>query len=304
MAADLHEITLTAAPICQGATRDAEHAEWLRDSIAKELGLDPQAIKPCVAVLASTPQPKGARGAGGHKLAVEFIRAGAKPDVLCTFLGAWAQRCAQPPYANHPFTPRDIAATIRGVAKIARDGRLYGFGCDNPHDLRPFCPYGGGEAGKKACPYLQVRRRPPTRKSTTTLLGAWNLARTHEVPPGWRPRQIVRRRYLMLAIGAVEIAKGHGGCQLFTSTRELADESGIERHTLMRDLRAMATAGWIEYVPGRSRVEIARLAKAGVEVPTRGARIRRLLPGEAAAALVERIFADDGDGNQDNELTP
>jgi hypothetical protein len=87
----------------------------------------------------------------------------------------------------------------------------------------------------------------------------------------------------MMVIGALEAAKGCAGVELITSGRELEYAAGYSRRTVYRDLRAMAAAGWIKYIPGLSR-------KHQGGSLARGARICRLLPGEWAAAQVRAVF--------------
>jgi hypothetical protein len=242
--------------------------------------VDVALIKPCVACIG--PQEEKHRGATCYALAVEYLRTGASAAVATAVLGEWASRCAQPPRASHPFTGRDVASAVKGVVCKQKSTGLRGHGCKQG-PLREACPYGGGDAGMALCPYIQRNKRPPKRDRITTLLGAYNLARAHRPGSGWRPGQVIRRRFLMMVIGALEAAKGHAGVELITSGRELSYVTGCDRRTVTRDLRAMAAARWIEYTPGLSRGDQQR-------GPARGARIRRLLPGEWAVAQVKTIF--------------
>jgi hypothetical protein len=254
--------------------------DFLRQILAEKLGVDVALIKPCVACIG--PQEEGHRGAVCYALAVEYLRTGASPDVVTAVLGEWAGRCAQPPRAREAFTARDVASAIKGAVQKQKTVGLRGHGCKRGV-LGEMCPYGGGERGMAVCPYIRRNRRPPKRDRITTLLGTHNLARAHKPGPGWKPGQTVRRRYLLIVIGALETAKGQAGVELITSSRELAYAAGYERSTVRRDLKAMAAAGWIEYTPGLSRKDQGQ----GL---ARGARIRRLLPGEWAVAQVKTIF--------------
>lgn len=246
-----------------------------REQLAQRLGVDVAKVRPCVAMI--PPQPEGLRGQFARVLAVEYLRAGAAEGVVTALLGEWASQCAQPPRAAvHPFTAREVASTVKSAAR--RKETLRGYGCDTG-PLAEACPY---PAGKAECPYILGRRRPRRRESFKGLVSAFNLCRGHRAPATWRAAQTIRRKFLLLAFAALETAKGYSGGELITSHREIAFQAGIPLSTVRRDLWAMKSAGWIEYTPGRSRAEIGDLP--------RGARIRRLLPGDAAAALVQSFF--------------
>jgi hypothetical protein len=271
---------LKGAPAWEAAGWDEERVQFLCEILAERLGGDIALIKPCVACIG--PQEEGCRGAVCYVLAVEYLRTGAPPEVVTAILGEWASRCFQPPRASHSFTPRDVASIVKSVVQKHKTVELRGYGCKRG-TLRDACPYGGGERGMAVCPYIRRNRRPPKRDRIATLLGAYNLARAHKPGVGWKPSQTLRRRYLMMVIGALEAAKGWAGVELITSGRELECAVGCSRSTVYGDLRAMAAAGWIEYTPGLSRTH------QGGGLP-RGARTRRLLPVEWAAAQVKAIF--------------
>jgi hypothetical protein len=256
---------------------DGQITESLRADLARRLGLPLESIKPCVGNI--PPQSEGTRGLYCHLLAVELLRAGASSRVAAAYLGDWIERCDQPPKARHAFTLRDLESTLKSVERRKSQDGLRGYGCRGP--LAEYCPYGPVEKGR--CPSISRNRRPPKREKITTLLGAFNLAKAHAIPEQWKPGVIVRRRFLLIGIGALESAKGYAGTQLLTSMRELAYQTGISRSTLRRDLEAMADAGWISFTPGVSRREKGTLA--------RGARIRRLLPGDAKEAELARLNA-------------
>lgn len=260
---------------------DAELVEAMRERMAERLGLDVRNIKPCVATL--PPQEGGRRGEFCRVLAVELLRAGASKEVCLAYLGGWAEDCCQPPRAPHEFAPPEVASILKSALSTQERGGLRGYGCKTG-PLAEVCPYGGGRPGMARCPFLAGRRRPPRREPMATLLGAYNVARRHSVPAEWTPQQAVRRRFLMMAIAALEVAKNYGGGQLFTSGRELAYHAQVPRTTVGRDLVAMRHAGWIEYEPGRSRREPGDLP--------RGARIRRLLPGELWDRLIREAFPE------------
>lgn len=246
-------------------------AQQLREDLARKLGLTVELIKPCVASI--PPQPEGTRSKWAFVLAVELLRAGASPENTREYLASWVRLCEQPPAARHAFTARDLDSTIRSALSKQQSVGLRGYGCDG--ELQQYCPY--GEARKTCCPYLARNRRPPQRDKITTLLGAWNLAKGHWIPAHWKPAVVLRRKFLLMGIGALEAAKGFPGGELITSVRELEHETKIARSTLRRDLPEMHKAGWVFYEPGLSRRELG-------EGPPRGARIRRLLPGESAEA--------------------
>jgi len=243
----------------------------LREDLARHLGLPVEVIKPCVANIG--PQAEGRRSEFAHILAVELLRAGASPLKVAAYLGYWAERCEQPPKASHAFTLRDLESTLKSATKKQETEGLRGYGCRGP--LAEFCPY--GEADRLRCPYISRNRRPLRRDKITTLLGAFNLAKAHRAPADWKPSVVFRRRFLHMAIGALEAAKGYAGGELITSLQELEYQTGISRSTLRRDLEAMAAAGWLSFTPGLSRREKG-------ELPARGAALRRLLPGEAEQA--------------------
>jgi hypothetical protein len=258
---------------------DAALAEAQSEDLARRLGVDLAAIKPCVAL--TPPQQEGNRSAYAFTLAVEFIRAGAVRDLVVAEVIGYAHRCDQPPRAKTRFSERDAVSAVNSAFQRAKGGGLRGFGCDRG-PLRAYCPWGGGAEGKAACSYIHGRRRPPKRDRITTLAGAWSLARALPVPKSWQAQQTQRRRYIMLAVGALEALKGHAGTELITSLREFSFQSGINRRTLRRDLEALRQASWIEFAPGLSRRDQGeRLA--------RGCRIRRLLP--PAERPVERVQA-------------
>jgi hypothetical protein len=256
---------------------DEQVAENLRGELARRLSLDVRVVKPCVAML--PPQREGRRGEICHVLAVEYLRAGARQDVVVAELAAYAERCDQPPDATHAFTTRDALATLKSVVGRRKRERLRGYGCDSG-PLRELCPYDGD---KGRCPYLRARRRPRRREKLSTLLGTVNARRAHAVPPDWKGTQTWRRRALWDAIGALEVSKGCGGAALITSERELAFWGQIPQTTLRRDLLAMAHAGWIEYAPGLSRK--GRRGEAPV-----GTRIYRLYPGDKLLAAARAAF--------------
>jgi len=256
------------------AELDARLIEIAREQLAQRLGVDVAKVRPCVAII--PPQPESLRGQFARVLAVEYLRAGATEGVVTAMLGEWASLCAQPPRASHPFGAREVAAIVRSAAR--RKATLRGYGCD-AGPLAEACPY---SSGKAECPYILGRRRPERRESFKGLVSAFNLCREHRAPAMWTGAQTIRRRFLLLAFAALETAKGYSGGELITSHREIAFQVGIPLSTVRRDLWAMKSAGWIDYAPGRSRAEIGDLP--------RGARIRRLLPGDAAAALVQAFF--------------
>ncbi|NIM07406.1 MAG: hypothetical protein GTO55_11810 [Armatimonadetes bacterium] len=252
--------------------------EALCEDLSRRLSLPVEVIKPCVANIG--PQAEGTRGQYTHVLAVELLRAGASETATAAYLGDWIERCDQPPKAGHAFSLRDLESTLKSVKRRQSSGGLRGYGCKGP--LGEYCPYSA--ADRRRCPYLSRSRRPVRWQSITTLLGAFNLTRAHKTPEHWKSGVIHRRRYLLMAIGALEAAKGYAGTELVTSLRELAYQAGISRSTLRRDLEAMAEAGWIDFLPGESRREKGSLAK--------GARIRRLLPEEAREAELARLNAE------------
>ena len=258
---------------------DEQVTEDLRADLARRLSRDVQLIKPCVARIPR--QEQGTRGTMCHVLAVEYLRTGAEPDLVMSELCKYVERCAQPPCADHPFTERDVSATLKSVLGKERREGLRGYGCDSG-PLRDSCPYGGD---KSRCPYIRRMRREPKRQKLSTLLGTVNARRAHSAPAHWSERQKWRRRVLWDDIGALEVQKGYGGGELITSEKELVYRTQIAQTTLRRDLVAMAQAGWIRYSPGKSR-------KGRKGEPSVGTRIYRLYPEEALLAAVKMIFAD------------
>ncbi len=218
------------------------------------------------------------RGRYAFLLAVELLRAGATQTKAAAFLGDWASRCEQPPKAKHVFTVREVESAVAAARKKQERGGLRGFGCNK--ELSQYCPY--GLKGRDRCPYIARNKRQPKRESITSLLGAVNLAKTLPVPEHWKPSVTLRRRYLLIVIGALEAAKGFAGGELLTSYSELAYESRLPRTNVRRDLEEMAEAGWISFKPGLSR-------KGRSGLPPQGARIRRLLPGESQQAELMRL---------------
>lgn len=267
--------------VTHGEGLDAALLDTMRERMAERLGLDVRNVRPCVAAI--RPQEEGRRGEFCRVLAVELLRAGASKEVCLAYLGGWAEDCCQPPRASQKFAPSEVASIVKSALKTQRHGGLRGYGCKTG-PLAEICPYGGGTQGMGVCPSIAQRRRPAKRERIATLPGAWNLARQHMAPLQWTGQQTVRRRFLMMAIAALEVGKNYGGGQLFTSVRELAYQTGIPRSTVARDLVAMRDAGWVEYEPGRNRREPGDLP--------RGARIRRLLPGELWDALAREAFPE------------
>ena len=256
---------------------DLALVEQMRERMADRLSLDVNLIRPCVALL--PPQSEGQRGLAAHVLAVELLRAGVNEQTVLAEVGAFASRCDQPPKATHKLGPPDVRAIVNSAARTQRRSGLRGYGCKTG-PLATICPH----ENISDCPFILKRRRPRKRDMIANLVGAWNLAREHQAPRAWQAAQIVRRRFLLLAVAALEVVKGYGGGELITSARELAWQTSIPLSTVRRDLRAMAASGWISYTPGRSRQELGDLPQ--------GARVRRLLPGEAIENLVREVFPE------------
>jgi len=269
-----------------------------RERLAFDLGVPADRIKPCVSGIITAPASR--RWEITKLLAFEHCYAGANVDRTIAVVSRLIEHFEQPPkFDCPPFTIREAIETIKGVYAFAGRQRLKGHGC-NRGLLREFCCYGGNpEISKRRCPYVTRMRRPARRDSITTLLGAWALARDHARPSGWSDRQFLRRKFILLGLGALEAAKGYAGTELITTTRELSFEMGIPHSTIARDLHAMARAGWIRYEPGIPRHKVAG------RDPT-GGRIQRLLPSEWALANVQEVFGLPrfADGRQPGEVQP
>jgi hypothetical protein len=111
----------------------------------------------------------------------------------------------------------------------------------------------------------------------------WGMsARGKTLPACTRSATVTRRRWLWVALGALEAAKGHAGREYLGSLTELSFETDIPRRTLRSDMDAMAAAGWIEWERGK------RADAPGM--PNRGCRIRRLLPGDVGVQAVLDAF--------------
>jgi hypothetical protein len=261
--------------VTSSSDMDLALVDVARERMADRLNLDLHLVRPCVALL--PPQAEGQRGAAAHVLAVELLRAGVNEQTVLAEVGAFASRCDQPPKATHKVGPTDVRAVVRSAVRTQKRGGLRGYGCKTGI-LAAICPY----ASIADCAFIVKRRRPQKRDAIANLLGAFNLARQHRPPRTWTAEQIIRRKWLLMVVAALEVAKGYGGGVLITTDRELEFQSGVPRSTIQRDLRAMAAAGWIEYTPGRSRREPGDLPA--------GAHVRRLLPGEALEALVREVF--------------
>lgn len=242
----------------------------LRDDLASFLGADPDNIKPCMALIAP-PQQQGRRGELARVIAVTLAKAGVGESEALQYLGYFRARCAQPPRTRTTFTAREVTTIWRQAKKLHDAGKLRGFGCKSG-PLAELCPF----AELDDCPFYARLKRPQKRPETASLVGCWGMVRQHPRPAGWSELQDARRRLLFVAIGALEVLKGHGGEQLITSERELAGYVQIiPRNTVARDLRAMAAASWLVFRPG-----LTRHGNAGI--PPRGCIIRRLMPGEVS----------------------
>jgi len=269
-----------------------EVAERQRHALARRLGVDVKEVKPCIAVIGA--QPEGHRERMARVIALDLVRAGVPEGAIRSYLEYYAENCDQPPKAKERFSPREALGVLNRILAVQKRGRrIRGYGCkrsDSP--LLPFCPY-GAPAGRRSCPFVRGWTKPPTRDSITTLLGAFSTVMDLPVPDSWRRHRrkgaseaiILRRRFLWMAIGALEARKGHAGVEYIGSEAELAYSlQAGSRHTLRTDLQAMCEAGWIEYEPGVSWRATADCAGR------RGCRVRRLLPVEQMLAEVTRLF--------------
>lgn len=261
------------------------NAEVLRERLAAHLSIAVQRIKPCVACIGNIEE--GQRAHYAYVLAMELTKAGASEDALLGYLGSYARNCQQPPIADTKFAAAEAMSEGRkALRKRERKQTIRGHGCGVSRDgpLLRFCPYGAPE-GRHDCPFIKDIRKAPKRVGITGLLGTFNTVRQLSVPPAWgvsakgkklpaavRSATLIRRRWLWVALGALEVAKGHAGREYLGSLRELSFETDIPRRTLRSDLEAMAAAGWIEWEQGK------RADAPGM--PSRGCRIRRLLPGD------------------------
>lgn len=232
---------LAGRPALRASVLEEALTHEQRQRMAERYGVHALAVKPCVATIG--PQPEGMRAHYCHILAVEMLRAGATRDRVSIERGRWAETCDQPPRrASHPFTSRDVEATVKSVARRREVGGLRGYGCAT---LESICVYDGD---RKACDYRRRLRKP--RRERASLLSVLDLNRWLRAPAQWRPSQEQRRRWLMLDIAALEVVRGYPGGNLITSEAELAWRAGSNRRTVHRDLEAMASAAWIGFSPG------------------------------------------------------
>lgn len=247
---------------------DQAAALQLRDHLASFLGVDPENIKPCVAKIAP-PDREGRRAELALVIAITLAKAGIDEHGAMQYLGYWRGRCAQPPKTHRTFTKREVDSIWKQTKKLLDSGKLRGYGC-NSGPLAEVCPFPTHED----CPFYARMKKPQKRPRTASLVGCWGMQRAHEKPVGWSRLEDARRRLLFVAIASLENIKGHGGEQLISSERELAEHFGaISHHTLRADLQAMAAEGWILFRPG-----LTRRGNAGI--PPRGCVIRRLFHDE------------------------